>query len=119
MQQLLWFETVLKLVAGLLLVAFPLATVRVLGLPPAGSAFWPRLLGAILVGIAAATFIEGAWDGSRGLGMAGLVLVNLISVTVIALAAMFGSVTTRRGTFVVWGTVVLLFVLALVEIAHA
>lgn len=119
MQQLLWLETLLKLAGGAVLVLFPLTTIKLLGLPPAATAFWPRLLGAVLIGISAATFIEGAWEGSRGLGMAGLVVVNLLGAAVIALAAMFGGgAQTRRGTAALWALVVLLLLLALIEIAH-
>ncbi|MBN9354656.1 MAG: ABC transporter permease [Hyphomicrobium denitrificans] len=119
MQQLLWLETLLKLAGGGLLLIAPLTTIKVLGLPQAASAFWPRVLGAMLVGIGAAAFIEGAWDGSRGLGLAGLIVINLIGATVIAVTALFGSAGTRRGSFTLWALVVLLLVLVLFEIAHA
>lgn len=120
MQQLLWFETLLKLTGGAVLVLAPVATLRLLGLPTPASGFWPRLLGAVLIGLSAATFIEGAWEGSRGLGLAGLIVINILSAAAIALSGLFGGgATTRRGTFTLSALVVLLFVLALVEIAHA
>ncbi|MBL8846393.1 MAG: ABC transporter permease [Hyphomicrobium zavarzinii] len=120
MHQLLWLETLLKLAGGTALVLFPLTSIKVLGLPAAASSFWPRLLGAVLIGLAGATFIEGAWEGSRGLGLAGLIVINVVSAGVIALAALFGGgAQTRRGAFALGALVVLLFVLALVEIAHA
>jgi hypothetical protein len=118
-QQLLWIETLLKLAGGLLLLLAPLTTIKALGLPPAASEFWPRLLGVVLIGLAAATFIEGAWDGSRGLGLAGLIVINILSAAVVAVVALFGGVSTRRGALVLWSLTVLLIVLALVEIAHA
>jgi hypothetical protein len=43
-QQLLWLETLLKFVPGLLLALAPLTTLRVLGLPRPETGFWPRLL---------------------------------------------------------------------------
>ncbi|MBX9861527.1 MAG: ABC transporter permease [Hyphomicrobium sp.] len=120
MNQLLWLEALLKTGSGLALVLVPIALIRVLGLPSAGSGLWPRLLGAILIGCGAAAYIEGAWPGSRGLGLAGLVLINFIlSGTLAATAMLGGGAPTRRGSFVIWTTVVTLFVLALVEIAHA
>jgi hypothetical protein len=119
-QQLLWFETLLKLAGGAALVLAPLVTIKLLGLPPATNGFWPRLLGAVLIGLAAATFIEGALEGSRGLGLAGSIVINIASAAVIALAGLFGGgAPTRRGTFTLSALVVLLLVLALVEIAHA
>lgn len=120
MHQLLWLETVLKLAGGLALLLAPLTLIRVLGLPAAASAYWPRMLGAVLVGIAAAAFIEGAWSGSRGLGLAGLVLINLAGAAGIATMALFGGgAPTRRGRFFLGSVALLLFVLALVEIAYA
>jgi hypothetical protein len=117
--QLLWLETVLKIGSGLALVLAPVTLIRMLGLPSPGSALWPRLLGAILIGCGAAAYIEGAWSGSRGLGLAGLVLINfLFSGTLAAAAMLGGGAPTRRGSFVLWAAVVFLFVLALVEIAH-
>lgn len=118
MQQLLWLETLLKLAGGTALVVAPLTVIKILGLPVASAGFWPRLVGALLIGIAAATFIEGATAG-RGLGMAGLVILNIAGATLVALAAVFGSgAPTRRGAFVLWGLVVLLFALGLIEIAY-
>ncbi len=120
MHQLLWLETLLKLASGLALVLAPLSVIRLFGLPTAASGFWPRVLGAILIGLAGATFIEGAWDGSRGLGLAGLIVINLASAAVIAVVIVFGGgAETRRGTLLLWVAVALLFVLSLVEIAHA
>lgn len=120
MHQLLWLETILKLAGGVVLVLAPLTAIKALGLPASATGFWPRLLGAVLIGLSAAAFIEGAWDGSRGIGLAGLVIINLVSAFVLALAAVFGGgARTRRGSFALWTLVVLLFVLALFEIAHA
>lgn len=120
MHQLLWLETLLKLAGGSALLLAPLTTIKLLGLPPSASGFWPRVLGVVLVGLAAATFVEGAWPGSRGLGLAGLVVINVTSAALIALLALFdGGAPTRRGSTVLSLLVVLLLALALVEIAHA
>ncbi|HEX2843237.1 ABC transporter permease [Hyphomicrobium sp.] len=120
MHQLLWFETLLKLVSGLALLLAPLSVIRLFGLPAADSGFWPRVLGAVLIGLAGATFIEGAWSGSRGLGLAGLIVINLASAAVIAIVTLFGGgAQTRRGSLLLWVAVTVLFVLSLIEIAHA
>ncbi len=63
MQQLLWLETLLKFSAGVLLAILPMMTVRLLGLPRPDSGFWPRVCGALLIGIAAALFLEGTSAG--------------------------------------------------------
>lgn len=120
MQQLLWLETVLKLTAGLTLAIAPLTAIRAFGLPPSANGFWPRLLGMLLIGLAGAIYIEGAWGGSRGLGVGGLVIINVTTAAALALLATFGGGSgTRRGNFALWAAAALLFLLALVEIAHA
>jgi hypothetical protein len=118
--QLLWFETLLKLSSGLLLALVPLTVIKILGLPPAESAFWPRLLGSVLVGLSGATFLEGAMASTRGLGLAGAIVINLAAAAMIALSSLLGGgATTRRGKLVQWGIVTLLFALSLAEIARA
>jgi hypothetical protein len=120
MQQLLWLEMLLKLSAGLALLAIPGTTIKILGLPAAASGFWPRLLGAVLIGLAGALFIEGAWPGSRGLAIAGLIVVNLAAAATVAAAAVSGAgAPTRRGALVLWLAVAGLLLLVLFEIAFA
>jgi len=118
-QQLLWIETLLKLAAGAALVIAPLTSIKLLGLPASANAFWPRLLGGVLLGLAAATFLEGASERGRGIGMAGLILINTAGAAVLAFSAAFGgSAPTLRGRLVQWSIVVVLFVLSLFEIAY-
>lgn len=120
MQQLLWIETLLKLSGGLVLVLAPLTAIKVLGLPAAETGFWPRLLGAVLIGLGAAVFLEGRFGGlSRGLGIAGCLLVNMIAVTVIvSQLVLMKSPPTRRGPIILWLLVTLLLLLVAFEIAH-
>lgn len=120
MQQLLWIETLLKLAGGVALLIAPVTIVRLLGLPDPAGGFWPRLLGAVLICLAAATYMEGAWPGSRGLGLAGCIVVNLGAAAVIAAMAVLGTgVVTRRGRAALWMLVGVLILLALAEIAEA
>lgn len=115
MQQLLWLETLLKLSAGLLLLLLPLSTLRLLGLPRPDTGFWPRLCGALLLGIAAASFIEGAAFG-HGLGLAGSILINLVGIALLGAALVFdGGPATLRGRVVVWLTVCALVFLSVLE----
>lgn len=83
MQQLLWIETLLKASGGLVLLAAPLLAIRVFGLPQSDTPFWPRLLGAVLLGLAAATFTEA--KGGSGLGLRGAAFVNIAGATTIFL----------------------------------
>jgi hypothetical protein len=119
LQQLLWVETLLKLAGGLGLILFPVTVIRLLGLPAAGG-FWPRLLGAVLVGLSAATYIEGAWPGSRGLGLAGCIAINLAAAALVAAVAVLGTgADTRRGRAALWLLVGVLMLLVFFEIAEA
>jgi hypothetical protein len=114
-QQLLWVETLLKFSAGLLLLLLPLSTLRLFGLPRPDTGFWPRLCGALLVGIAASTFIEGASFG-HGLGLGGSILINLVGVAVLGtLLVSSGAPPTLRGRLAVWLTVCALVILSLLE----
>lgn len=117
MQQLLWLETLLKIAPGLLLALAPLTTLRVLGLPRPDTGFWPRLCGALLVGMAGALFLEGTSRG-HGLGLAGCIIINLCGATVLAtLLVLDRGPTSTRGRAVVWALVCALVTLSVFEIA--
>ena len=119
-QQLLWIETLLKLAGGLSLAILPLSTARLLGLPVGTSGFWPRLLGAVLLGLAGAAFVEGSASGSKGLGLGGAVLVNLACAGMLVALLVLGRATgTSRGRAMLWALAVSLLVLSLFEIAVA
>lgn len=120
MQQLLWIETILKLAAGVLLLTAPLMLAGILGLQRPANGFWPRLLGALLVGLAAATFIEARLPGSRGLGLAGSLVINLVGAGVVAAELVMGSAApSGRGRLVLWLLVLLLALLSVAEIMYA
>ena len=120
MQQLLGLETLLKLAGGLVLLIAPLTVISILGLPGTASRFWPRLLGAVLIGLAIATFIEGWLPGSRGLSLAGCIAINLVSAGTIAADLILGSPKLPgRGRFLLWLIVAILLSMSLVEVAYA
>lgn len=120
LQQLLWIETLLKLAGGLLLALLPLTVGRLLGLPASTSGFWPRLLGALLIGMAAATYVEAQDRGPRGLGIAGAILVNLAGAgMLIALLVLGRASTSSLGKALLWTLAATLVVLSLFEIAVA
>jgi len=115
-QQLLWIETLLKFFPGLMLMLAPMATLRVLGLPRSDDGFWPRICGALLIGIAAALFLEGTSSG-HGLGLAGVVIVNACGAALltIMLVAERGP-SSMRGRGAVWLTICVLVTLGVLEI---
>jgi len=111
----------MKLAGGVALLAAPRIVIKLLGLPVSDpSAFWPRLLGGVLVGIAGALYIEGALSGSKGLGLAGAIIVNLAAAAVVAgeLVLRRGAPTVR-GRYALWALAALLFAVSLAEIAVA
>ena len=118
MQQLLTVEILLKLVSGLVLVLAPLSVIKLLGLPRTESGFWPRLLGAVLVGMAIALYLEGRQPGSHGIGLSGCVIVNFSAVSILGGSlALEAGPPSARGRAVVWTLVVLLVCLSVLEIA--
>jgi hypothetical protein len=118
-QQLLWIETLLKLAAGLVLVVAPLGTIKLLGLPRTETGFWPRVLGAVLIGLAGALYVEGRTPGSQGLGLTGCVIVNFSALSMLGgLLALEAGPPSARGRAVVWMVVVLLVLLSVLEIIN-
>lgn len=117
-QQLLWIEFILKLSVGLSLMLIPRLLARVFGLPPAESPFWPRVLGGVLVGIAAAAFVEVKLKAGSGLGIGGAIAINLATVLIVVSLLILGQVgPARRGRAALWLAAGALMTLALVEIA--
>jgi len=117
--QLLWIELVSKLAAGLILVAVPLTAIKVMGLPRAPTAFWPRLLGGVLIGIAAATYMDASVRLGHGLSLAGSMVINLATgLTLGSMLFLKQGPETVRGRGMLWLVTVCLIGLALIEIAY-
>jgi hypothetical protein len=117
-RDLLWLEMLLKAISGGLLLLFPRTLARLLGLPPVAETFWPRLLGAMLLGLAAATLLEVRLDARNGLGLAGHVVINLgMALTLFGLLIMAKAAPARRGRILVGVFAAALTVLALFELA--
>lgn len=120
MLQLLSIETILKLAGGLALLLIPGTLAKAFGLPRDPSGFWPRLLGATLIGLAAATFIEGWVRNTHGLGLAGALSINLaMAGGIMALLLLGKAAPTRRGRVLLWLIFSVLVLLALFELPHA
>ncbi len=119
-EQLLWIETILKAATGGLLVLFPRTLARILGLAPVAETFWPRLFGAMLLGLAAATFLEGQVAARNGLGLTGQIAVNMaVVLAIFAMLIMGKAGGARRGRILLGLIAAALTVLALVELAWA
>lgn len=118
MSQFLFIESLLKLALAIPLILVPLSTLKLLGLPHPPSGFWPRMTGGLLLGLAAAIYIETRLPGSNGLGLYGIIAINLIAAgTLMGLLIMNSGAPTRRGQVVLWLAMGLLLTLALAEIS--
>lgn len=120
LQQILWFELVIKALAGLTLFLIPLTAIRITGMQRPENGFWPRLLGAVIFGIACAVFITLNFpDAKGGLGPAGLIPINLAGAAAMIAPLIMGSAApTRRGRLFILVNAVVLLTLAFLEIAH-
>ncbi len=115
MQQLLWLETLVKFFPGVMLALAPMTSLRVLGLPRPDSGFWPRICGILLAGIAITLFLEGTSSG-HGLGLAGVIVINLLGASFLAsMLVLESGPASKRGRTAVWLTVILLVTLSVLE----
>ena len=120
LQLLSTIEITMKLGAGLALVAVPRALSRICGLPAPNDAFWPRLLGATLIGLGLATLLDGHAAAGKGLGAYGAATINLsVAAGLGALLILGQGVPAKRGRAILWLAAACLSVLALVEIISA
>ena len=108
---------------ALLLLGMPQFVIKVIGWPPVETTFWPRLVGAILAGIALATLTTLAgWtkDGvGSGIGLAAEIVINLTVAFVLLSILSLGPVhPTKRGAIFTGCLAIALVVLALVEVAY-
>jgi hypothetical protein len=115
---LLTIDGILNLLLGILLIIYPDSAVDYLGVPSAMPAFYPNILGAVLLGIGLALLVErfGAAAHTRGLGLHGAVVINLCGGFMLAAWLLFGELAlTTQGSVLLWLLVVLLVGLSAVE----
>ena len=113
-------EIATKLATGLVLAVSPRTLARLLGLSAADDPFWPRLLGATLIGLGLAMVLEVQYVPGKGLGVYGNTAVNLAAAAGVGAMLILGrGAPTKRGRAVLWLTAALLTLLALVEIISA
>jgi hypothetical protein len=117
-QRLLEIDSVINLVLGAALLARPKGTIAFFGLPATDTAFYVSILGAILLGIGIALWLERRNEERwRGLGLVGAVVINLLGGgTVLAWLIVDPFVMPVRGYVVLWAVVVLVIGTAVVEV---
>ena len=117
--KLLLLDALVNLSLGLLLLIFPASVVRFLGVPPVESAFYPSVLGGVLLGVGVALMVEYRWraKGFAGLGLAGAVCINLVAGAVLAGWLFFGRLgIPARGRLFLWAIVTMLVIVSFAEI---
>lgn len=116
---LLIVDAVVNLALGGLLIVFPRPLVSLLGAPLAVSAFYPSILGAVLVGIGLALVAgvrRGPSDG--GLGELGAMAINLCGAGALVAWLAFGGLDLPlRGRAFLWTLGVGVIVLAVLELS--
>lgn len=122
-QNLLALEVLFHAGFALLLLVMPGLSIRLLGWPLDATTFWARLFGALLAAVALGiltTMMGWSRDGlSAGIGLAGIIVINLAMAFVLFTMLFLGPhPPTQRGKIAVGILAGLLLLLALVEIAY-
>lgn len=118
-QILLIIDCIVNLILGILLLLFPVGIIELFGLPPTNTNFYPSILGAIIVGIGMALFIElvGFNKKIRGLGLGGAITINIIGSFVLISWLIFGSLTMPlKGQITLWIIGILVFSIGIAEL---
>lgn len=118
--ELLTIDSIINLVLGVALLAFPSSVVDALGVPSGSGSFYANILGGVLFGVGVALMIERFRPPLRvvGLGLGGAISINLCGGLALAGWLIWGSLDlSALGVAVLWGLVMLLAGLSGVELA--
>ena len=117
---LIAIDSVVNVLLGLLLLIFPPSLVDWLGLPLPSSAFYVRILGAVILGIGVALAIEFKREPRSslvGLGIGGAVAINLCGGGALVAYLAFGDLSlSTEGKIVLWILAAVVVGLGLVEL---
>ena len=118
---LLTIDGIINLILGLLLLWYPQSLVKTLGLPETNNAFYPNILGGILLGIGITLFLER--DGQNritiGLGLGGAIAINLCGGIVLAGLLLYDErMLPLRGRIFLWSLVILLLGISIFELGY-
>jgi hypothetical protein len=108
---ILLIDALISLVLGLFLLVLPQGLVEWLGLPSAGTTFYPGILGAVVVAIAVALLLEcrRKTQGPVGLGVSGAIAIDTAAALFVAGWLLLDGVRLPlRGRIVLWGVVAVL-----------
>jgi hypothetical protein len=117
---LLVVDGVANIVLGIVLLLFPFGIAGLLGLPDTITDFYPSILGAVLLGIGIALFIEryGASRNIRGLGLGGALAINICGAGALLVWLLVNSLQIpMRGYVILWSVALTVLIIGLNEIA--
>lgn len=101
---------------GLPLIIYPDGVARLLGVSFADGAFYPVVLGSLLIGIGIALLVERFAQGRSGLGLAGAISINMtLGVVLIGWLLVAEVDLPRRGSILLWGLALILIGISVVE----
>ncbi len=116
---LLIIDGLVNIILGLLLLSFPLGTAGLLGLPQAGTNFYPTILGGVILGIGIALFIERCGKGRNihGLGLAGAITINFCGAGVLLIWLLSKSLSLPlKGIVILWIVALVVLGVGLAEV---
>ena len=117
---LIAIDSVVNVLLGLLLLIFPPSLVDWLGLPLPSSAFYVRILGAVILGIGVALAIEFKREPRSslvGLGIGGAIAINLCGGGALVAYLAFGDLSlSTEGKIVLWILAAVVVGLGLIEL---
>jgi hypothetical protein len=116
---LLLIDGLVNLLLGILLLFFPLGIGTLFGVPQPALAFYPTILGGVLLGIGIALLLEysNIIIDFNGLGIGGAIAINFCGAGVLVLWLIFGKLhLPLRGTLILWLIAVLVIGIGICEV---
>ncbi len=116
---LLIVDAAVNLALGLALLLYPRSLAQWLGVPIASTAFYPSILGGVLIGISLALFLERYRHlvGLAGLGTGGALVINLCGAGTLVAWLLCGHLhLSIRGYLVLWALAALVLGIGALEL---
>jgi hypothetical protein len=116
---ILLVDALINLVLGTILVIYTVEISQILGIPEITQYFYPRILGAVLIGIALALFLEYfSKPGSLpGLGLGGAIAINVCGGVALAMYLIIGNLSLPlKGLIILWVLIFFLIVISGAEL---
>ena len=115
---LLLIDGIVNLAVGLVLLCYPLGIGDYLELPKSDNNFYPVILGALILSIGIALFVERKYceKGIRGLGIEGAIIINIITSSALIIFLIFGRLNLSIvGSIILWFVGILVFTIGVIE----